>query len=192
VAKLEAIDRPPYAAPPEGVIPDPAEVPTLWAYENRAAPYLSFACTVEYEWFTGWVQVPLAQAEPTGVDLGGGTARTCQLVKLCASYGTKTVRYFAVRDGAQPTLPAPGGAAPTSPGDPANEVLVYAKVTPSVPELLENGLAYRYQVTGEYRYALLSPRTDATGFPVGSGPYTVTPAALHAMGPDLFSPTILG
>lgn len=169
---------------PDNPIPGPVETASVWSYASQAAPYRSFACTVEYQWDTGWAQVPTA-----GPDPADPATPSCQLVKLHASYGTKVVRYWAVRDGAQPALPSPVPS-PGAGGD--NLKLLSAAVTPSVPEPLDGGTAYRYEVRGEYRYALLSPLTDATGFPVGSGPYTDTPAALHAVRPEQFSRTVLG
>ena len=131
---------------------------------GEEAPYGQYACTVEYRYDSGMVQAPVAQAPSTGTPKPAAV-----LGRRYAPVGTKTVRYFAERAGAQPLVPPPTP-------DGAAQVLLSAEVVPDQPCLEPGANNWIFRVAATYVYALAQPRTYDQGYPVGVPAYSTLTA----------------
>jgi hypothetical protein len=151
---------------------------SIFAPDNRNAPYDVYDCRAYYVWRTGLAQLPIA-GPPTGgatLQAGGGqpgasstTDETCAIVRLSMPYGRKIVKFRAVRRVLQPVIPAP------EPDD-DNQVLLSASVRQTGPLPLSDGVNQLYTLTGKYVYALRKPLTGETGFPgISIPPTKLTP-----------------
>jgi hypothetical protein len=132
---------------------------------GEEAPYGQYACTVEYEYDSGMVQAPVAQAP------SAGTPKPAAVFgRRRAPAGKKTVRYFARRAGAQPLVPLPAA-------DDATQVLLSARVVPDQPFLEPGASTWIYTVAATYVYALAQPRTPDQGYDVGAPAFSTLAAA---------------
>jgi hypothetical protein len=148
--------------------------------DARTARYDVFGCTVDYEYESGLVQLPVAQAPSAGTPKPAAV-----LGRRNAAVGTKTVRYFAERAGAQPLVPPP------SPDD-STQTLLSAKVVPDQPYLEPGAATWIFKVAATYVYALAQPRTYDQGYPVGVPAYSTLTAADTFLPAANFVPGIEG
>ena len=145
--------------------------------DARTARYDVFGCTVDYEYESGLVQAPVAQAPSTGTPKPAAV-----FGRRAAPAGTKTVTYFGRRTGAWPRLPGPSA-------DP-NLVLLSARTIPEVPVLDVSGGLYVYACHVVYVYGLVQPVTSQDGFAVGAAPFALAAAADNFLSPGTFDPTL--
>jgi hypothetical protein len=132
---------------------------------GELAPYGRYSCTIEYEYDSGLVQAPVAQAPTTGTPKPAAV-----FGRRHAPLGKKTVRYYAERAGAQPLVPPP------SPDD-STQTLLSARVVPDQPFLEPGASTWVFKVAATYVYALSQPRTYDQGYPVGVPAYSTLAAA---------------
>lgn len=111
------------------------------------------------------------------IAVAGPPGTACEIVRVHAGVGRKTVTFASTRTGARPTLPSPE---PVS----SNEVLLGLHVKPYVPALFEDGPP-QCRVEGSFTHALVKPLTHKDNIAMGTAgydkgdpgnSYTVTPA----------------
>ena len=157
--------------------PEPDFAASAASPDGRGARYDVFGCTVDYEYESGLVQAPVAQAPSTGTPKPAAV-----FGRRAAPAGTKTVTYFGRRTGAWPRLPGPSA-------DP-NLVLLSARTIPEVPILDDSGNLYVYACHVVYVYGLVQPVTSQDGFAVGAAPFALAAAADNFLSPGTFDPTL--
>jgi hypothetical protein len=144
--------------------------------DGRGARYDVFGCTVEYEYHSGLVQAPVAQAPSADVPKPAAV-----FGRRHAPSGTKTVTYYGRRTGAWPRLPAPDTSD-------KNLVLLSARTVPEVPVLDVSGRLYVYAAHVVYVYGLVVPVTSADGFAVGAAPFARATPEDNFLSPGVFDP----
>src|SRR5574341_667521 len=72
-----------------------------FAIEHLAVPNLGWKLVIEYFWFNGIAQMPVARPPGSPNDI------PCKLVRLHAPYGKKVVSWTAKRFGEMPKMPSP-------------------------------------------------------------------------------------
>lgn len=138
---------------------------TGFTESNAKAPYVEFTLESHYFWREGLVQMPVAEP-PAGDKASGLAARTsCEIVRECAPYGWKEVRFSAVRLGAVPEVPHPLSYRASE-----NEVFDRQDVVVTAPP---RGMTeQRWSIRGVYVYLLIRPIWAEDGLRAGKVPYS--------------------
>lgn len=156
--------------------------PSILVDENREFPHLAYGLEARYRWDTGLVQMPIA-GSTAGSTLQAGVLPgnvipppqpTCAIIRLSQPCGVKVVSFHGVRQGQQVIIPAPDDSDP-------NAVLLSAEVVQRDPAIMGDVVNRRFEVSGEYVYALLVPVDGSAGFPGVSGPASKLKPADNAL-----------
>lgn len=115
-----------------------------YSLEHQRYPYLLYDLDVRYHWGSGKLALPVAY------QTGGNPAKHTEIPRVSAEQGTKVVAFHLVRLGKPPVLPSPEPAS-------ANETLLSATVVPKPVNLDAQGNQKKYEVSGQYVFALARP-----------------------------------
>lgn len=111
-----------------------------------------------YETYEGILPGPVA----------GPPGAPCRALRIHAPYTIKQVAWRVSRVGARPRVPHFDTSN-------ANEVLMFRKIMPDLPELMKDEVSFIFRVSGQYTYLLLYPPTDQDSYATGTSPIVNTP-----------------
>lgn len=130
-----------------GGLPSPA--PDSLSLAQKIAPYQSYNIDTFYRWFSGVLQVPVAQT-PAGTPGTYTNRPSAGKVQTSAPYGQKLVVVTATRLNAMPVLPTP---ITTN----SNETLLSVIINPQSPAIIPDMASRLFTIRAEYTYALTKP-----------------------------------
>lgn len=147
-------------------------------------PYEAYETETEYIWDSGLCQLPIA-VDPGFITPASGleSRPACAIVRMCAPFGQKIVRWSAARQGYMPQVPSPSYDNP-------NEVPTSVRVRVHTPPLDDAGAQRLFKAEGVYVYLLIEPRFPLDGFPIGTTPYDVTAKDVYVLGPENYDPSL--
>lgn len=150
----------------------------LFTPDQYDAPYTLFESRNRYIYQSGLEMMPVAAAPAST----GAQQPRARVVRLAAPFGFRVFTWAACRLGKKPKLPDPAVQ------DSANEVLLYAEICPSPPELDSSASVHVYFAEGCYVYGLLVPLLNQNPLRMGTTPYDRTSDGDNYYGPQDFQP----